>query len=303
MNGHKEFSLRVPATAANLGPGFDTLGIALSLHNHFHVRVADDRHHVSNKGFSTPHLLDPGKNLFFRAYEQTCELHDLPLQALDVTAENGIPLQSGLGSSATAIIAGVAAAYLVHNMPMDKGLLLRDALRLESHPDNLGACLYGGFTIAAVTGDLPIVNKTNIEYPLICWVVHPHRAVDTAESRRRMPSQLDRDDVVYSLSRANLLVAALIKGELDTLWECMKDKLHEPWRMDPYMEYPLLKEQLRGPEFYGWAISGSGPSVISFCSRVTDRMTRLLAAHFQARKTPYTDYRLGVDNDGLVVKL
>lgn len=303
MNPAQEFTLRVPATAANLGPGFDALGLALSLHNQFSVKVdvGLKQHYLVNIGHGDASLDDPEQNLFVRAYQNTCDAHDLPVLPLHVSAHNHIPLQSGLGSSASAIVAGVAAAYKVHAMPLDKALILQDALRLEPHPDNLSACLYGGFTISAVTDLLPLVSYTRLGYPLVCWVLHPHRSVDTVESRRRMPNMLSRADVVFSLSRASLLVASLIKGDLSMLGEVMKDKLHEPWRMDAAMEYPLLKEHLRGPEFYGWAISGSGPSVIALCSAVTDRMAQNVERHFAAHQTTYDEYRLQVDNDGLVV--
>ena len=299
--GHARFILQLPATAANLGPGFDTLGIAMTLHNTFEVTPEGAAHVLLNEGFSAPDLADPGKNLFVRAYEQTCRRHGVESVPLRVRAVNRVPMLAGIGSSATAIVGGVAAAYEVHDLTRDRMAMLRDALALESHPDNIGACLFGGFIAAIVSETGPMLSRTDITYPLLLWVILPQRVVSTEESRNRLPKLVSAADAVYSLSRASLLTAAFIKGDMSMLDEAMKDRLHEPYRMDPLMEYPVLKERLRGEEFFGWAVSGSGPAVIALCSRVSPRLRNEVEEHFAARGVDFCTYELGVDNAGLVV--
>ncbi len=294
------FSLRLPSTAANLGPGFDTLGIALTLYNEFHVRVAENgAHSVRVQGFGEHSLASPDNNLFFEAYIKTCKHHDWHVFPLSVTAENRIPLQGGMGSSATAVVGGTATAHLIHTGKLDRDAIMTDALLLETHPDNIGPCIYGGFAVSVLTDNGFIVDSTPINYPLCCWLIHPHKEVSTVESRLRVPNEWKRADTIYSLSRATLLVSALIKGRVQYLSECMKDRLHEPVRMDPHMEYPSLKALLTGPEFYGWAVSGSGPSVIAFCAKVTDRLRTTLDTYFKMKNVTYTAYELNVDNSGL----
>ncbi len=296
-----EFKMILPASAANLGPGFDCLGLALGLHNTFTVRVKKGEHDIVNRGISAPDLNDAKQNLFLQSYDATCLAYDQRGPSLHVEAENNIPLEAGLGSSATAIVGGVAAAYKVLGLPLSRREMLRDAVRLENHPDNVGACLYGGFIVGVIAGDGPLVSKSELGSELTLWITLPDRRVNTKESRRRIPLEIPIGDAVFSLSHAALLTSALIHGRFELLWEAMLDRIHEPFRMDPKLEYPLLKEKLRSAAFYGWAISGSGPAVVTFCKEVTPQMEAHVKGHFQERGVAYRDLRLKVDNVGLQI--
>jgi homoserine kinase len=315
--------VRVPATTSNLGPGFDTLGLALGLHNELTFLPRDGGQHtvghrIDIQGFGRGVLDVPAENLALTAYETTCRAHGFELRPLHVRAVNRVPLQAGMGSSATAIVAGVAAAHGLHQMrkaaprrggdspavppELDREQLLVDALRLEPHPDNLAPCLYGGFTASVVTEDRPLVSRTRIDYPLKCWVILPEGTVNTHESRSKLPSHYTREEAMFSLSRVAVLTAALVKGELEGLAECMRDRLHEPTRTDPRIDLPGLKEKLKGDGFHGLAISGSGPALSVLCRERSPRMKQIAADHLRDRRVGYTEYLLDVDNVGMCVQ-
>lgn len=295
----KKFVLKIPATSANLGPGLDCLALALTLYNQFEVESSNQTV-LHYQGFQESNSQNPQKNLTVQTCVNICQHHGWPCPNFNLNCTANIPMAGGLGSSATAVLAGVIIARLLNERTVDPKLILQDALKIENHPDNLCAALYGGFTTAFLNGKEAIVLPTKIEYPMCCWVLYPqNKAVKTQESRQQLPNNFSMADLVFSLSRACTLTAALCNGQLSFLFEAMKDKLHEPWRMDAKMEYPLLKSKLQSAEFYGWSISGSGPAVIIFCKSITPHLQHLVAQHFQERDTEFRSYPLSVDNQGL----
>ena len=295
----KNIRIRVPATTANLGAGFDTFGLALNLENEFEISVVEDTYKIEIEGFKSDDLLDPNKNLFIKAYQKTCKKNGWKEKFIQIRAKNRIPMSGGLGSSATAVVGGVALARKLNRVSMNNVAILKDALSIEIHPDNISACIYGGFTITMIDGLDPIVFNEKIHHQVTCWVLHPIQDVNTQDSRKSLPETISIHDVIYSLSRASVFAVALMQGKWSFLKEAMKDKLHEPLRMDPKMNYPSLKKKLAMKEFYGWAISGSGPSVVTFCAKITTEMEKIVKDHFVQRNIEYNTYSLKIQNQGL----
>ena len=220
-----------------------------------------------------------------------------------LAAENRIPFDGGMGSSATAILAGVYAFRRVHGLSLAKDEIMRDALIFETHPDNLGAALYGGFIVGLVQDDgVPRVLKADADPDLKCLLIHPHVQLKTEESRRRLPFTVQFSDAVYSLGRGCFLTLAMTQKRYDLFYEAMKDKLHEPGRMHSRLDYPSLKANFPKEYFYGWALSGSGPSVILFCKEYHPDILSKVESHFENLGLKCDLFRLKGDNEGLLVE-
>ena len=271
-------SLRIvaPATSANLGPGFDTLALALDLANSVIVTQRPGPLEVHVTGEGAGELPESADNLVCRAMA-------LGLDSLDdlvVECENGIPLGRGLGSSAAAVCAGLVAANALggHRWPPDE--LLRRAAEIEGHADNAGACILGG--IVAVGPDARAVQIAPPEDLLFVTVV-PRERVSTARARGALPATVPLADAAETLARAIGLVLALERGELDELHMLLGDRLHEPYRAPLVPGIDELRALCGERGCLGVTISGSGPSVLLWARRadaagLAERAVAVLAA-------------------------
>ena len=241
--------VRVPASSANLGPGYDSMAAALAIHLELEVEETGE------------FAVDPGRddlssgrdNLCVRAFEA---LH--PADGLAFRVRSDIPLAAGLGSSAAAIVAGLVAAD--HMYELDAPLLELGAA-LEGHPDNVAAALLGGFVICADGTAERFEPAPGIEGVLAI----PRDAVPTAEARAAMPDEVPLADAVHNLSHAALLVLGLSRGDLDLVARGLSDRLHQPRREPLYPRSMELLRQARDLGAVGASISGAGPAVLFWC--------------------------------------
>jgi homoserine kinase len=237
--------VRVPASSANLGPGFDVLAAAVGVWmeleveetGRFEVRtdlaIARDRRNLAVRGFAA---LRPVEGVRFRI-------------------RSDIPLSGGLGTSAAAYVAGLVAADALNGGGAD---VLAEAVRLEGHPDNVAAALLGGFVICAGT------QAERLEPPagLSAVLVVPSRPVRTAKARAALPSEVPMGDAVFNVSRASLLVLGLARGDLDLVARGLEDRLHQPRRASLYPRSMELVERATSLGALGATISGAGPTVL-----------------------------------------
>ena len=241
--------VRVPGSSANLGPGFDSMAAAVSLHLELEVEEAD--------GFS----VDPGderlpaddSNLCVRAFK---ELH--PVQNLAFRMRSEIPLEAGLGSSGAAIVAGLMAADHMYELALDRDQLRQHAARVEGHPDNVAASLHGGFVICA--GD----HVTGIEPPagLEAVALVPGEPVATQAARAALPAQVPLADATFNVSRAATLAHGLAQADLAGIARGLEDRLHQPHRRSLYPRSMDLVERASDLGALGATISGAGPTVL-----------------------------------------
>ena len=296
-----DFTVSVLASSANLGPGFDSFGIGLNLRNDFRFSASEEFSASSSGAYQ----LDNGweENMVISVYLELCARAGLDEKKFRLESVNRIPFQSGLGSSATAILAGVAAFRKIHGLSLDRLNILADAIYFEPHPDNLAAALYGGLTVAYVSEseELPIVYNTKLGGKPNCLIIYPHQRVSTVESRKALKTEIPLSEAVKSIARASVLSLALCEGRYEYLFDSMLDTIHEPFRMNPDAEYPVLKEKLKSENFYGWAISGSGPSVIAFCKDQNDRVKTLIREHLKSRRIEFDFFDLEPDYGGLTI--
>jgi homoserine kinase len=237
--------VRVPASSANLGPGFDVLAAALGLH--VEVEVAETGRFAVHTQLS---IARDRRNLCVRAFET---LH--PVDDFEFTIRSNAPLSGGLGTSAAAIVAGLVAADSLFELDAD---LLHVATRLEGHPDNVAAALNGGFVVCA--GET--AARFDVPAGLEAVLVVPHKAVRTAKARAALPELVPMHEAVFNVGHASLLVLGLARGDLDLVARGLDDRLHQPRRASLYPRSMEIVE--RAPELgaLGATVSGAGPSVL-----------------------------------------
>lgn len=252
--------IRVPATSANLGPGFDCLGLALDLWNEISFEEAESlRYHANGEGAEK--LNKGNRNLLTKAYARVFEACGRNLKGVHIAAQNAIPMSSGLGSSAAAIVAGLFGANEMLGNPLNGGDLLRIATEMEGHPDNVAPALQGGLVISVMKKDEIITRRYEIpEWTVV--IVKPDVEWLTKTARAVLPKSVSRADAVHNIGRAALVVDALRNGDLDLLRHVMEDRIHQPYRLRHIAGGMAAYKCAR--HFGAAALSGAGPSIITF---------------------------------------
>jgi homoserine kinase len=247
-----------PASSANLGPGYDCLGVALRLRNDVVVERSSGPLEVVLLGDGADQLPSDATNLVVQSFRRSSGLTG---DGLRFTLTNRVPLRSGTGSSSAAIVAGLAAGLAFTDRAIDVETLLPLAIEIEGHPDNVAAAILGGFTIA-LGGDPPLARRIAPPAGLGFVLVVPTDTLCTQESRKALRPEIPRADAVYSLQRSALLVDLLATGALELLPRALSDRMHEP---DRAVLTPMLG-QLRALDgnlpCFGVTLSGAGPSVL-----------------------------------------
>lgn len=293
--------VKVPATTANLGPGFDTLGLALAHYDHLQVEVTEESGvFVEVHGVGAGEVPTDETNLVVRAIAHTFAAYDIPLPGLKLVAENAIPHGRGMGSSGAAIVSGIMAAkgLLEGIVVINSDALLVLATEMEGHPDNVAPALFGGLTIAWMTPEGPRHKKLMVHRGVSPLVFVPENAMSTALARSLQPQSVPHEDAVFNLSRSALLIAALIQSP-ELLLAATEDKLHQSYRAAAMPETSSLITLLRA-NGHPAVVSGAGPSILVLAS---DPGQRLVAAELVAAKseTPWQTLMLAVDFKGATV--
>jgi homoserine kinase len=274
--------VRVPATSANLGPGFDALGMALSVYLEVRFRPADQL--IIRASGRDTELISPGENNFIWQTALTAaERGGGTLPGVEIEIRNGIPIGKGLGSSAAALLAGVVIADEILGLEWSRDRVLDEAARIEGHPDNVAAAALGSIVASAIDSE-GVTRAVRMQLPARYGVaiVVPDFILPTSEARAVLPETYSRADAVFNIQRSALLIAAMLTQTTDAFHAALEDRLHQPYRE---RLVPGLGEmlQLRVPGLLGAALSGAGPSVLVFYERgsetVVEEFTRLFAAH------------------------
>jgi len=294
-------TVRVPATSANLGPGFDTLGLALALYDDLTVTVTGDTGvFVDVHGVGAGEVPTDETNLVVRSIKHTFDHFGIEMPGLHLEAHNSIPHGRGMGSSGAAIVSGVMAAkgLLDGVVEIDADTLLTLATELEGHPDNVAPALFGGLTIAWTTQDGPRAKKLIVHRGVSPVVCVPAATMSTALARSLQPTSVPHADAVFNVSRSSLLIAALIQSP-ELLLEATQDRLHQDYRASAMPETNSLIQVLRANGLAA-VVSGAGPSILVLAS---DPSQRLVAAQLVAdhATTPWESLLLAVDFKGATV--
>ncbi len=251
----------IPATTSNLGAGFDTFGLALTLYNKFTVEESD-AFAMEVYGEGADKLPTDINNLFFKAYIRSCQELGVEDRPIKVVQENEIPLGRGLGSSATAILGGILTAVGLNDLKLSEEEILELAFLFEGHPDNLVPALVGGFTVSAMVGERKVVfEKLDFPEELKVVVLIPEFEILTEEARNVLPSMVSLKDAVFNVQRASLLISALVNRDFEVLKYAVEDKLHQPFRSQLLPGFESFKEEAYRLGADAVFISGSGSTI------------------------------------------
>jgi homoserine kinase len=265
----------VPASTTNLGPGFDCLGMALQLTNEVTVEPGGDALAIAIEGDGAHTLPRDEGNLVHQALACVFRALDRPVPPLRLHLVNRIPLRRGLGSSAAAVVGGLVAGNALVGNALPSEELLRLAVAMEGHPDNVVPALLGGLTLAAMAGDHVESARLPVPAGLKAVVAIPELEVATSQARAVLPSQVSRADAIFNLSRTAFVVGALATGDLRALSWAMEDRLHQPYRA---ALIPGLLETIAAAREAGAAgasLSGAGSTILALA---TDRFDAIGAA-------------------------
>lgn len=268
--------VRVPATTANLGPGFDCLGLALKLYLNLEIeKKIEGGLEIKCVGEGAREFPSDKNNLIWKSMNLALKRskRDSDKEGLKIRVFNEIPVARGLGSSAAAIIGGIVGVAKFYNINLTYQEILELALSLEGHMDNIVPALIGGFTIAYKTEKEEVKwSKIKFSNDLRIVLAIPNFTLSTEKMRKVLPSKISLSDVIFNLSRTSLLVNALQNSDWDILSEAMEDKLHQPYRIPfiPGVEEVFSKIKRRG--LAGVALSGSGPTVVSLTKKGSENI-------------------------------
>ena len=292
-----KITVRVPATTANIGPGFDSMGCALALYNYITCKVLPAGKLVIT---GCPEPYQNEENLAVQGYRAVLSRLGLPNEGLSLNIRAEIPVCRGLGSSAALIAGGAAAANLLHGSPLPPAELLEVTNEIEGHPDNLAPAIYGGLTASLVEDGKPRTVKLPLS-PTLRWVAAiPDFQLSTHLARAVLPKEVAFVDAVYNASHVAVLVGALGRGDRELIAMALRDRLHQPYREKLIPEYNKVKTAAEQCGAIAFCISGAGPTLLA----LTDEAS--FAAQF-AEKCKRLEHRwnimeLAVDTEGIVAE-
>ncbi len=288
----------VPATSANLGPGFDTLGLAVDLRNEIIIKPSKFLS-ISTNGEGAENPKIKKNSLFLSIFNENYKRLSGRSDNFRFEFLNRIPISRGLGSSSAVIVASLSAAYMAAGTRYNKREILNQALRYEHHPDNITPAVMGGFNVACVEGDRVYSKKRRMPDYLRAVVVVPNRTISTARSRTVLPKMYRKEETVYSLSRAAYMTGLFMTESWDLLRIASKDKLHQARRMKMMPElFDVQKVALKHGALMS-TLSGSGSTFFNLCY---DKDAQKIAQSLEARFPHFRVFTLTLDNNGVLTK-
>lgn len=254
--------IRVPATTANIGSGFDSFGMALSMYNEICIEEIEDGIELLQEG--QPSEIPSNKNLLYVSFINTLDKYNYTYKGfrIDVT-QCDIPISRGLGSSAACIVGGIMAANVLMGNILSIDEIINAAVEIEGHPDNIVPAIVGGMVISLVEGDKVMYSKIKVPENLSIAVIVPNFKLSTEASRAVLPKSYTREECVFNISRASMLVNAMNNCELDKLRICVQDKIHQDYRKGLIRNVDEIFKEAQEQGSLAEFISGSGSTLIS----------------------------------------
>lgn len=290
-------TIRIPATSANLGPGFDSLGLALGLYNNFTIKPSILQSiKIKGEGENIPKLIKD--NNFIKIFKDTYTSLGGGEQNFSFYLENNIPISRGLGSSSAVIVGAIACAYEMLGVKYSKEMIINKALKYEKHPDNITPAANGGFNTSMVKNNRVFFVKTKIPSDIKAVVAIPNKPISTKHSRKAIPKQINLNDAIFNLSRSSMLASIFSHKKWNLLKVASEDKIHQDRRMAllPSL-FTLRKEAFKHGALMS-TLSGSGSSFLNICYKDdSSKLAQVLGAKF-------SDFRileLEFDNNGISI--
>lgn len=291
----------VPASTANLGPGFDCVSLSLALHNEVTLEAGGEGLEIIVRGAGVASIPRDERNLVYRAVHLVLTHLGFSADGLTINVSCGIPPARGLGSSAAAIIGGMLAADQLCGQKLTRRQLLELAVQIEPHPDNLAPALLGGFTVAVRTS--AGVECIRLEPPLDLRVAAavPRYELRTDDARAVLPVTVTHADAVYNVGRAALLVAGMAAGDSSLLKTAMKDRLHHPYRAQLVPGLMDVFQAATNAGALGVSLSGAGPTIVALCRGSADTVAESMCRAFERNSIDADPLVLEVDRSGAIL--
>lgn len=279
--------IRVPATTANLGPGFDVLGLAIDRYNTF--------------SFSTSDKCNlPEDHLVYKAYRHTFESLGKPIIEVDIIVKDDIPISRGLGSSAACIVGGIMGANAMLGDPLDKNEVLRLATVMEGHPDNVSPAIFGGLMISVMDQNRILINKMPIPDTIKFIAIVPDFELSTEMARSVLPKMITHKDGIYNVARVSLLLSAFATGRMDLIKEGLNDRLHVPYRSDLIPGYEMIVDRAYQIGALGCFLSGAGPTIMCMIDGDENDILQELKAFVNSDYPGWNIYEHRIDQNGAI---
>lgn len=292
--------VRVPATSANMGAGFDTLGVALNLYSRLEVEETDsglDIITVNNNGS----VQNDKSNLIYRAMMKIFDETGYKPKGIYIKQESEIPMTRGLGSSSACIIGGMLAANVMSGRTIPYSDILDIAAKMEGHPDNVGPAMYGGLCVSATVNGKAVAKSAKLKKGLKFAVMVPDFFVPTRKSRSLLPETVDIRDASDNISSALMFYSAMIKGDYDMLRYGVRDKLHQPYRKHYIDGFDDIFNKTYEKGSLATYLSGSGPTIVSVLEGNAFRFKKEMETFFNENSHKWRCMILECDNVGSVV--
>ncbi len=245
--------ISVPASSANLGPGFDVLGLALDLANSCEFKLSDDKNEFEN---------NINSNLIYKAYKYAFDFYGEEALPVDFNVDTNVPLSRGLGSSASCIVMGIMAAFDVMKRDFDKKEILKLATKMEGHPDNVAPAIFGNAVASILKDEQVYLEKFEISNNFKFLAIIPEFKLPTKEARDALPKTYSKEEAVFNLSRLSMVILSLISGNEENLKVALDDKIHEPYRLKLIPEIDEIEKIIDDSEALGHYLSGAGSTIM-----------------------------------------
>ena len=289
-------SVRVPATSANVGCGFDSLGVALTLYTTFKFEKLDSG--LEFVGFEE--RFSNKNNLVYQTLLTTLKKLNKEISGVRISIDNDVPISRGLGSSSTCVVAGIYGAYLLTDTPIDKQKIFTIANEIEGHPDNVSPAIFGSLSSSCTTDSKEAATvKYEVDERFNFLALIPNFETSTEEARKVMPKEINLQDAIYSMSRIGSVIKAFETYDLELLNKVMGDKIHEPYRKEIIHEYQEVREICEKIDSSAFFISGSGSTLMNIVSDTNN--IEKIKTELAKLKYNWQAILLKVDKEGTVV--
>jgi homoserine kinase len=290
--------IKVPASTSNIGPGFDTLGLALNRYL-FITAEKTDRTAVTITGNGTEHISADKTNLVYQSMQKCSESLGKTLPEIDLHLENHIPAYGGLGGSGAAIAGGVFLANELLGGGLSRDEMLNIAVKIEGHPDNVSAAMMGGLTVNCFDNGRLHCRSVKISKPLIVVTCSPHFQVLTSQARKILPKNIPLRDAVVNIENVASLIATLMSGDMEALRYVTGDRLHEQYRAALIPGYEDVKKAALDAGALSFNISGAGPTVFAFTLHNEQAIADAMVGAFAKNGQQATREVMKIENEGI----
>ncbi len=291
----------VPATSANLGAGFDSLGIALTMYNRVWMEEWDK---IDIKAVDKTVIPTDENNLIYWAAKHIYDICGKTLPGLKIIQENNIPMARGLGSSSACIVAGILGANRLLGSPFSQYDLINIAAKIEGHPDNTSPAISGGLVASAMEGERVYSVSVPVSEKIKFAVMVPPFELKTEKARKLLPEKYSREDAVYNLSRAGLMTASLFSGNIENLRVAVQDRIHQPYRSELVENYDAVFRTSYELGSLGTYMSGAGPTIISLIESTNDDFIKNIETQFEKKQIKNWQIKfLSADSQGAKIEI